>query len=70
MQTFRCPTCHQVIHTTEETWPPFFPFCSERCKLVDLGRWLNDSYLIRGKELGDEDENENGAGEGANEKSS
>lgn len=24
----------------------FFPFCSERCKWVDLGRWMNEDYVI------------------------
>jgi endogenous inhibitor of DNA gyrase (YacG/DUF329 family) len=26
-------------------WPQF-PFCSSRCKTIDLGRWLNESYRI------------------------
>jgi endogenous inhibitor of DNA gyrase (YacG/DUF329 family) len=26
-------------------WPQF-PFCSERCKTIDLGRWLNESYRL------------------------
>ena len=26
--------------------PPNFPFCSERCKLIDLNRWLNEDYRI------------------------
>jgi endogenous inhibitor of DNA gyrase (YacG/DUF329 family) len=24
---------------------PCFPFCSKKCKLIDMGRWLDDSYL-------------------------
>jgi endogenous inhibitor of DNA gyrase (YacG/DUF329 family) len=27
-------------------WPEF-PFCSARCRLIDLGRWLGESYVIR-----------------------
>jgi endogenous inhibitor of DNA gyrase (YacG/DUF329 family) len=27
------------------SWP-HFPFCSQRCKLVDLGRWFNESYHV------------------------
>ena len=27
---------------------PWFPFCSERCRLVDLGRWLDGVYTIPG----------------------
>jgi uncharacterized protein len=25
---------------------PFLPFCSERCKLIDLGRWLGEKYSV------------------------
>ncbi len=27
---------------------PWFPFCSKRCRLVDLGRWLDSDYTIPG----------------------
>jgi endogenous inhibitor of DNA gyrase (YacG/DUF329 family) len=37
----RCPTCKKEIEKSE-----FFPFCSERCKLVDLGRWIGEEYRI------------------------
>jgi len=30
-----------------------FPFCSERCRLVDLGRWLKEEYRIPGPRAGD-----------------
>lgn len=36
---------------------PFFPFCSDRCKLVDLGRWMDGSYLIS-RELNDDEAEE------------
>jgi uncharacterized protein len=38
-----CPTCRQ-----KGAWfaTPFGPFCSERCKMVDLGRWLGEDYRI------------------------
>jgi len=29
---------------------PTHPFCSERCKLVDLGNWLDDRYVIAGRD--------------------
>ena len=38
----RCPICRKGVHTDD----PFFPFCSERCKLIDLGRWLDGRYRI------------------------
>ncbi len=34
-----CRVCGKPIKTTEVT----FPFCSDRCRLVDLGKWFNES---------------------------
>lgn len=39
----RCPTCRRTGPWFEG---PYGPFCSERCKLVDLGRWLGEEYRI------------------------
>ena len=43
-----CPICKKSIpdpgHGDE--LPKFFPFCSDRCKLIDLGRWLDGKYQI------------------------
>lgn len=47
-----CPVC-KVKTTWEEN--PWRPFCSERCKLVDLGRWASEEYRIPVKD-GDEGE--------------
>jgi len=30
----------------EDKLPPNFPFCSKRCKLIDLGNWLNEEYTL------------------------
>lgn len=51
----RCPICKKVT-TWEEN--PNRPFCSERCKLIDLGKWASDEYSIEGKEeaKGEKDE--------------
>ncbi len=40
----RCPTCGRPVAWTPQS--PFRPFCSERCKLLDLGEWLTDGYRI------------------------
>jgi len=41
-----CPTCtKQVDWLPEQVWRPF---CSERCKLIDLGEWASESYSIDG----------------------
>ena len=44
-----CPVCHKPVKASpqdraQET--QFFPFCSRRCKLVDLGGWLDAEYKI------------------------
>ena len=39
-----CPTCKKVVYWTEEF--PYRPFCSQRCQLIDLGEWANESYSI------------------------
>ncbi len=36
--------------------PAWRPFCSERCKLADLGRWLSEEYRIPGEPLPPDDE--------------
>lgn len=42
-RTFPCPRCGEA-----STWEgnPFRPFCSERCKLIDLGAWASDEYKL------------------------
>ena len=43
----RCPLCKK-----ETSWKnnPFKPFCSERCRLIDLGNWASGKYTIPDKE--------------------
>lgn len=42
-RTFPCPRCGEA-----STWETneFRPFCSERCKLIDLGAWASDEYKV------------------------
>ena len=44
----RCPICRQ-----EARWEknPFRPFCSERCKLQDLGAWATERYRVEGESV-------------------
>jgi hypothetical protein len=42
----KCPTCHRDLDW--ET-APFRPFCSERCRLIDLGAWLSGQRAIPGE---------------------
>ena len=49
LTTVNCPTCSKdVIWNAESKWRPF---CSERCKLIDLGEWASESHRIPGQEL-------------------
>ncbi len=42
----RCPSCNKQVEWQDN---PFRPFCSERCKLIDLGKWVNEEYRVPGK---------------------
>mgnify|MGYP002623789311 CR=1 FL=1 len=42
----RCPTCKTPVPTDPAERPRDFPFCSERCRLVDLHRWFSEDYRI------------------------
>lgn len=44
----RCPICSRTFEIGELADLPSFPFCSDRCKLIDLGRWIDGSYTIPG----------------------
>ena len=46
----RCPICGTAFEVATIGDLPTFPFCSERCRLVDLGRWIDGSYAIPGEE--------------------
>lgn len=37
-----CPTCRKVVLATDE----YFPFCSDRCRLIDLGKWASGGYKV------------------------
>lgn len=43
-----CPHCGKSVPWTDES--SFKPFCSERCKLIDLGDWLLEKHVIPGEE--------------------
>jgi hypothetical protein len=37
-----CPICKKEV----DPGSPEFPFCSERCRIIDLGNWAADKYVI------------------------
>lgn len=44
VSTVKCPTCHTSVQ-----WQPesrYRPFCSERCRLIDLGEWAQEKNVI------------------------
>jgi uncharacterized protein len=43
-----CPTCKRPIAWSERY--PYRPFCSERCRLIDLGAWLSERHAIPGED--------------------
>ena len=44
MHTASCPTCNRPVEWSERS--PWRPFCSERCKLIDLGAWASEQRAI------------------------
>ena len=47
MRTVSCPCCQREIEWSAR-WPQR-PFCSERCRLIDLGAWAGEEYRIAGQ---------------------
>ena len=46
----RCPTCGMLVRFNDED----FPFCSDRCRKIDLGRWLKEEISIPYSEVADD----------------
>ncbi len=38
----RCPICQKPVQSTDAE----APFCSERCRIIDLGNWASEKYVI------------------------
>ena len=61
----KCPTCNKSVPWEDN---PFRPFCCERCKLVDLGKWVSEEYRVPGAKVpsepsaDDEDETDQARG--------
>jgi uncharacterized protein len=58
-QQIRCPSCRRPV-----TWEanPHRPFCSERCRLLDLGNWASEGYRIAGRDVEPDDDGSDGSG--------
>ena len=46
MYVLVCPVCEMRSEFADEKEARFRPFCGERCKMIDLGRWFNGEYRI------------------------
>lgn len=53
---FPCPRCGQPSTWTNNE---FRPFCSDRCKLIDLGAWANDTYKLPTEDSPQAESNQN-----------
>ncbi|HXZ79291.1 MAG TPA: DNA gyrase inhibitor YacG [Terriglobales bacterium] len=42
ISALHCPTCRKIVLRSD----PEFPFCSERCRLIDLGKWASGGYVV------------------------
>jgi uncharacterized protein len=54
-QRVKCPTCQREIDWSQS---PYRPFCSDRCRLIDLGAWLAEKHSIPGEPAPAESEHE------------
>jgi uncharacterized protein len=44
----KCPTCGKPFEVEKLGDLPSFPFCTDRCRLIDLGRWIDGVHVIPG----------------------
>lgn len=42
----KCPQCHTLCQWEGNRWRPF---CCERCRLIDLGSWMDEEYRVAGQ---------------------
>ena len=54
-----CPRCGKSVRWKGSLYRPF---CSQRCKLIDLGKWIEEEYCLQGEQLlSDEEEGDSNA---------
>lgn len=56
MSLIRCPICERTFDIQQSTT---MPFCSDRCRQIDLGRWLGEKYSVPVERLDEEEFDEN-----------
>jgi uncharacterized protein len=60
----RCPICKKPVKSTD----PDSPFCSDRCRMIDLGKWASGQYVISSPVTDAEDSIQDGAPDEQDEK--
>jgi endogenous inhibitor of DNA gyrase (YacG/DUF329 family) len=48
----RCPICKKIVKSGD----PEFPFCSDRCRTIDLGKWASGAYVIPSQDADPEEQ--------------
>jgi len=51
----KCPNCKKEFNYYDSD---FRPFCCEKCRLIDLGQWFNESYTVPAHKLSEEEQGE------------
>ncbi len=49
-KSIACPTCGKLVEWSDKFL--YRPFCSERCRLIDLGAWFGEEHVIAGERAG------------------
>ena len=57
MSKVRCPICDAAMPGSSKEYPDY-PFCSRRCRIIDLGRWLGEEYRVPGPAAETADDND------------
>ncbi|HSR50563.1 MAG TPA: DNA gyrase inhibitor YacG [Acidobacteriota bacterium] len=45
-KSYECPRCGKKARVKDK----YFPFCSRRCRMIDLGKWFNEEYSVETEE--------------------
>ncbi len=62
MKQVKCPTCKRAVEWSEVS--TYRPFCSDRCRLIDLGAWFSEDHAIPGEPLPEDDAKPSAAQDG------
>ncbi|MFZ0887981.1 MAG: DNA gyrase inhibitor YacG [Candidatus Binataceae bacterium] len=54
----RCPNCRKPVELSRSN--PFRPFCSQRCRQIDLGLWAGEQYRVAGGRIGEREHPDDG----------